>query len=77
MKTTTKQQTRAIFDAIKGLHRDRKRLTETTGTGLLADIDADIQALEDAMAALREADAFRAAMRAFVGGGEGEMGKKG
>jgi hypothetical protein len=48
----------------------RKEMNDEEKASTLSDIDTEITALNDAIEALRQADAFKTSMRAFLGIGQ-------
>jgi 6-phosphogluconate dehydrogenase (decarboxylating) len=71
MSTTTDQQVKVIRMAIKTLDYEKRKVimkpADDNQVEVLQDIDNEIQALEDAIIALRNADKFRNSLKSFLG----------
>lgn len=70
MKTTLEQQTTAIRMAIKSLEHDIVKMTQK-GTAAndetILEMRAEQRAMNDAIEALRAAEAFKASVKSFLG----------
>jgi hypothetical protein len=69
--TTMEQQTQAIRSAIKALEVERRAIRKREIAGedvsdVIEMIDAERQALEDAISVIKKAATFRAALKDFI-----------